>query len=235
MPSSHTDGRKTTRAEVALRVDAILRIKLDGAQYHDILDYAREQGWDVCTRTLHRYCRQADALLAARLEKDRDRLFAKALAQREALFARAVNAGDFSTAARILADRDKLLNLYPQEKGASGRSPADPWADALRGASKEQLTRLLQAWGPVEQVQLERVTVNMGEPRHDDETARVAAAGDHPEGNGPPGLPDVRGSHVDPVGDGRPVGGLDSIPVVAGPDGSGEGVPGQPPPRGPEG
>jgi len=122
--AANKGGRITTNTEVALRVDEVLRLRLDGAQLHDLVQYAAEQNWDVCSRQIKRYITAADKLLAARIEKDRGKLFARALSQREALFARCINAADYSTAARVLRDRDALLNLYPQEtKGATPNGP----------------------------------------------------------------------------------------------------------------
>ena len=80
--------------------------ELDGASCHD-LGIRAGTGLGRLHPAASPLHRRADALLTRQLEKDRDRLFAKAIAQREALFARAVNAADYSTAARILRDRDR--------------------------------------------------------------------------------------------------------------------------------
>ena len=67
------------------RVDEVLRLRLYDAQLHDLVQYAAEQNWDVCTRQIKRYITAADKLLAARVEKDRGRLFAKAIANTRSL------------------------------------------------------------------------------------------------------------------------------------------------------
>lgn len=103
---------KSDGAEIARRVDEVLRIRLDGAQYHDVLQYASKQGWDVSPRQVSTYIRRADDLLLERMERNRKRLVARRLAQREALFARAVSGGDFRTALVILSDMDKLQGHY---------------------------------------------------------------------------------------------------------------------------
>jgi hypothetical protein len=108
-------GRKTTDAQVMQRVDEVLRIRLDGAQVHDIREYAREKGWDVCDRQLRRYIDRADRLLTRQLEKDRDKLFARHVAQRRALYARALNAADYSVALRVLDSEAELLGLFPEK------------------------------------------------------------------------------------------------------------------------
>src|SRR5688572_16952038 len=96
--------KKSENAEVARRVEEVFRIRLDGAQFHDILQYASEKGWNVTERQVRTYIQRADELMVERLEKNRKRVMARHLAQRQALFARAVNAADLRTALAVLAD-----------------------------------------------------------------------------------------------------------------------------------
>ncbi len=107
---------KATKAEVWQRVNEVLAIRLDGAEFHDILQYAAEKGWGVGERQLWNYVRAADKLLVERLERDRDKLFARHVGQRRALLGRCVTAGDYSTASRILRDEAELLGLYPPKR-----------------------------------------------------------------------------------------------------------------------
>ena len=101
--------KKAESAEVARRVEEVLRIRLDGAQYHDVVQYAAEKGWDLRERQLREYMRRADDLLVERQERSRRRLLARHIAQREALFARAVNAADLRTALAIADSRRRRL------------------------------------------------------------------------------------------------------------------------------
>src|SRR5687767_8634471 len=89
---------KSDTAEVSRRVEEVLRIRLDGAQYHDILQHAAENGWGVNERQLRTYMSRADDLLVERQDKSRKKVIARHLAQRQALFARALNAADYRTA-----------------------------------------------------------------------------------------------------------------------------------------
>jgi hypothetical protein len=136
---------KATKAVVAQRVDAVLRIRIDGAQFHDIVQYAAEQQWGVGERQLWNYVAAADALLVARQEKDRDKLFARHVAQRQALVARAVNAADYRTALAALKDEAELLGLYPPRKVAptdpTGTKPASVFLTAEE-MSDEELARI---------------------------------------------------------------------------------------------
>jgi hypothetical protein len=104
---------KSTKVVIARRVEEVLRIRLDGAEFHNIVQYAAEQGWNVRERQLWNYVRASDALLAIRLEKDRDKLLARHVAQRRALYARAVHAADYRTALAVARDEAELQGLYP--------------------------------------------------------------------------------------------------------------------------
>jgi hypothetical protein len=107
---------KATKAEISRRVEEVLRLRLDGAEFHDVVQYAAEQGWNVRERQLWNYVRASDKLLARRLEKDRDKLLARHVAQRRALYARAVHAADYRTALAVARDEAALQGLYPPKK-----------------------------------------------------------------------------------------------------------------------
>lgn len=109
--------KKSEEATVALRVGEVLRIRLDGAQYHDVVQYAAVQTppWDLKERQIREYIRRADNLLVERQDRNRRRVVARQLAQRQALFARAVNAADYRTALAIIDSEAKLRGLYPEK------------------------------------------------------------------------------------------------------------------------
>lgn len=107
---------KSEAVEVARRVGEVLRIRLGGAQFHDVVHYASENGWGVTDRQVRTYVRRADDLLVERQDRGRRRVVARHLAQRQALYARAVNAADYRTALAILADEAKLRGLYASDK-----------------------------------------------------------------------------------------------------------------------
>ncbi len=109
-------GKKSDKTEVLKRVEEVLRIRLDGAQFHDLREYAVAHAWDVSDTQLRRYIQKADELLVERLGKSRKKEIARHLAQRQALYARALNAADFRTALAVLADEAKLRGLYPEKE-----------------------------------------------------------------------------------------------------------------------
>lgn len=83
---------KATRAEVAARVAEILEIRLDGAEFADVVTFCRERGFNVSERQCGRYLAMADDLILERSEARRSRLYSRHIAQRQKLFARCVNA-----------------------------------------------------------------------------------------------------------------------------------------------
>ena len=120
---------KATKTAVQQRVDEILRIRLDGAEFWDVLQYVAEKqtekavpwaipegGKPLSERTVWWYIQQADKRVAESCREGRKKAVRRHLAQRRALYARAVNTGDLSTALRVLADEATLLDLYPAKK-----------------------------------------------------------------------------------------------------------------------
>jgi hypothetical protein len=116
MADAASPKSNATQAEVAARVEEVLRIRLDGAQFHDVVQYASEKGWGVSPRQVGNYIRRADDLLVERQDHSRRRLIARHLAQRAALYARAVNAADYRTALAVLQDEAKLRGLYVSDR-----------------------------------------------------------------------------------------------------------------------
>src|SRR5438105_990841 len=141
-------GKKKKRAGVskaeALRVqqrtDELVMIRLDGAQFWDVVQYVSEKAteagscWEVkaggkalSERQLRNYLRKADALILASVKQKRSKAIRRHLAQRANLYAKAVNAGDVRTALAVLQDEAQLRGLYPERKttirGKMGGAP----------------------------------------------------------------------------------------------------------------
>jgi hypothetical protein len=107
---------KSTQATVKQRVSEVLRLRLLGAEFYDIVQHASENGWGVGERQLWNYIAKADDLLEASLETDRDKLLRRHVAQRQALFARAMSVSDYGNARAVLKDLAELLGLYPAKR-----------------------------------------------------------------------------------------------------------------------
>lgn len=101
------------------RVEEVLRLRLDGAQLHDVLTFANvrqpdatEPPWNLTEAQAAAYIRAADDLIATRRDRDANRVAALHLAQRNTLLARAINGADYRTALACLQDMAKLEGLY---------------------------------------------------------------------------------------------------------------------------
>lgn len=103
---------KATKTTITQRIDEILRIRLDGAAFHDIVQYVAEKGWGLKERQIRNYIKKADDLLVERRQRSRKRCLELHIARRESLYARAVNAADYRTALSVLADMARLNELY---------------------------------------------------------------------------------------------------------------------------
>lgn len=135
--------RRTPGVDPAI-VDEVLRLRLDGAQLHDLIAHAAEAvdgkpRWDLTPGEIASAADRADALIVARAETNHARAVAMHVARREALYARAVTSGDYSTALAVLRDLGNIQVVYPSAKVAE-----------LLELCKDQAARIaeLEAYGP---------------------------------------------------------------------------------------
>jgi hypothetical protein len=146
---------RADKAQVARRIDDVLRIRLDGAEFWDVREFVREKekeagsAWflaegetPLSDSQIRRYQRKADRLMLESHERSRKRLLRRHLAQRRHLYARAATTGDFRAALSALQDEAELLGLYPPKKVA----PTDPtgkrgYAPPLTGAQLDDAIR----------------------------------------------------------------------------------------------
>src|SRR5262245_49930337 len=120
---------RATKAQIQARVEDVLRIRLDGAEFWDVREYAREQeqtpgsSWQLkegakplSDGQLWRYIRRADQLIAESGRASRKKLLRRHLAQRRNLYAKALSAGDYRGALAAARDECELLGLYPAKR-----------------------------------------------------------------------------------------------------------------------
>jgi hypothetical protein len=144
---------KSSKAEVLKRVEEVFKLRLGGAEFADIREYAAapEQAWGVSDTQLWRYIKAADRLVKDRFDAKADHLLARHLLQRRQLYAHAMGAGDFGTALRVLQDEAKLEGLYPPTKIAptnpQGDQPYAPLTDDERAAALAALYARVGAAG----------------------------------------------------------------------------------------
>jgi hypothetical protein len=121
---------KATKAEVMARVEAVFELRLGGAGFADIRQYAsaptdREgkqlEPWDVSDRQLWRYIDAADKLCQERYDAHAPHLLARHLLRRERLYAHALEVGDYRTALAVLKDEAELEGLYNRRLELTGK------------------------------------------------------------------------------------------------------------------
>jgi hypothetical protein len=107
-------SKRSTKAEVARRIQEILKLRLGGAEFLDLREFADApaQGWNVSNTQIRRYIAAADALCEKLFDAKAGHLLARHLLQRRQPYAHALGAGDFGTALRVLQDEAKLESIY---------------------------------------------------------------------------------------------------------------------------
>ena len=129
---------KAEALRVQQRTDELVLIRLDGAQWWDVVQYVAEKGkekgspWEVkpggkslSERQLRNYMARADRIILASAKEKRARAIRRHLARRENLYAKAVSAGDVRTALAVLRDEAELRGLYPPKRiEATGKDGA---------------------------------------------------------------------------------------------------------------
>jgi hypothetical protein len=145
---------KCSRAERQRRIQEVLRLRLGGAEFADIVQFAAapEQDWQIGERQIWNYIRAADTSCQTYFNAQAEHLLARHLLQRRQLYVHALAAGDFGTALRVLQDEARLEALYPPTKIAPTTPKGDePYAidftDADRAAALARLYERLGA-GP---------------------------------------------------------------------------------------
>ncbi len=121
---------KATKAEVLKRVEAVLELRLAGADFASIREYAAaptDPGgqqlapWGVSDSQLWRYIAAADRLCAKRCDARGKHRLALHLARRERLYAHALDMGDIRTALAVARDQAELEGLYRRQLELTGK------------------------------------------------------------------------------------------------------------------
>jgi hypothetical protein len=95
------------------RVEEIIRLRIGGAELQQIMEYAKNNAWNVGKRRLQYLMKEADDILARQVEKNRPRLIGLALQRRMDLYRQCLEAKDRRTALSVLRDLAQLFGLYP--------------------------------------------------------------------------------------------------------------------------
>ena len=151
---------RSTKAQVRQRVEAVLEVRLSGAEFSDLRRFAQENKWGCSDAQIWRYVKKSDAILADTLEKDRSKNFHLHIAKRRALFARCMSVSDYRSALAVLRDECELLGMYP----VTGRSGQHPEAGSS-GAVLEQVALKI----------VQNLTLNLGNGEQTAEQLMAAA------------------------------------------------------------
>jgi hypothetical protein len=139
---------KSTKLVIQQRVEEIFRLRLGGAEFHDIREYADatadqegkpRQPWGVSDTQLRRYIAKADALCKERFDAHAPYLLNRHLLQRRRLFAHAMEVGDYKTAHAVLKDEADLEGLYQRHE-----KPERP-LEAFLASLPPEIARALRA------------------------------------------------------------------------------------------
>ena len=119
---------KANKATIQARVDDVLRIQLDGAEFPDVRQYVAEQeakgvapwtipegGKPVSERQLWRYVALSDRLLRDSALTNRKKRLRLHFARRKSLYARAIATGQLNVALAVLKDLAELEGFYGGE------------------------------------------------------------------------------------------------------------------------
>ena len=119
---------KANKATIRARVDDVYRIRLDGAEFPDILQYVAEReaageapwampdgGKPLSERQLWRYVAQSDRLLKESALTNRKKRLRLHFARRKSLYARAIATGQLNVALAVLKDLATLEGFYGDE------------------------------------------------------------------------------------------------------------------------
>lgn len=137
------------------RIREVVRIRIDGAQIHDVADYAADKGWGLTDQQVRDLVRLADNRLAANTERNRRRILARHIAQLEALYARAVNGADYRTALAVLSSLARVQGLNERRDGERAE---------LIKLARAQAKRIAELEGALSQP---RAIVAQSEPNED--------------------------------------------------------------------
>jgi len=115
--ANEKEHKRSTKATVTQRVQEIFKLRIGGAEFLDLREYADapERAWGVSNTQLRRYIAAADALCEKLFDAKARHLINRHLLQRRQLYAHALGAGDFRTALAVLQDEAKLEALYDSD------------------------------------------------------------------------------------------------------------------------
>ncbi len=146
------------KACVERRIDELLRIKLDGAEFSDVREYVRQKeieagsNWFLedghkpySDKMLRNYITRVHKIMFSGLPNVRSKIITEHRAKVRNLYARAVTTGDLSTALRALHEEGLILGLYITKIETTNKTElsemSDADLDAERGRLRKEIAR----------------------------------------------------------------------------------------------
>lgn len=155
---------KATKQLVHLRVIAIMRLRLKGASFEAICEYAQQNDpdtnrpWHLSRIQLRNYCDKAERMMKSYRSDSRDKLINHHLAVRWDMFAECRANGQIETALGIVKDIARIESVYPSEGNAwAGSAPITPNVNILvdlRSLAPDDRARAIASGAEVDALQL---------------------------------------------------------------------------------
>ena len=129
------------------RISDVLQMRLAGAQFHDILQYAKENWGAGSSRSqVCLYIQWTNEALAKARDKDREKMITLGLARRESIYANCVRGGDYGTALSTLKDISALEGHYP-EKGQQNHAGGNTYINISIEERKRRISSVAEELG----------------------------------------------------------------------------------------
>lgn len=119
-------ARKATEGQMRKRIEEVLRLRLDGAEFWDLRDYIRKQeitpgsAWELrgddkplSDQHIRRYITDTNKMIVRHDRGSKEEMLDEHVARRRHLYAKAIKSGDLSNAVKALDSEAKLQGLFP--------------------------------------------------------------------------------------------------------------------------
>lgn len=127
---SQPNGKRTTKAEVELRVTAVYEKLVSGMSGRQIAVWGGEQ-WNVSARGVNLYIAKATERLKADAQRHREAELGKSIARLDMLFAKTVEKKRWRDALAVEHERIELLGL--RESSDDDHSSVDEFLALMKG------------------------------------------------------------------------------------------------------
>ena len=111
--------RKSTSAELELRVKTACKLLIEGKSREEIVQYSTKK-WRVGERQADKYIQKAKEIIATTVKREVEYDYSRAIMRYDDLYKRALEKGDYRTAMSINKEMTLLQGLYKSQVEHSG-------------------------------------------------------------------------------------------------------------------